>query len=99
MGTWPSKLRPILLLAAAAVPAWAQARFEVISVKPSRPDATARDARFNRRGDRFEATAYTVRDVLDMLNGFQLFRVVGGPAWMRTDRYDIVAKADRGGGR
>lgn len=53
------------------------------------------DARFSVRGDRFEATAATVGDVLDMLNGFRLHRVVGGPAWMRMDRFDIVAKADQ----
>jgi uncharacterized protein (TIGR03435 family) len=95
MGPPLSKLRSILLLVAAAVPAWSQARFEVTSVRPSHSGATAQDARFNMRGDRFEATAATIGDVLDMLNGFRLHRVVGGPAWMRTDRFDIVAKADR----
>jgi uncharacterized protein (TIGR03435 family) len=84
----------LLLLAGADVTAWAQARFEVSSIRPSQPGLTARDARMNFRGDRFEVKAGTVGDVLDMLGGFQLFRVVGGPDWMRTDRYDIEAKAD-----
>lgn len=61
----------------------------------SQPGMTARDARINFRGDRFEVKAATVGDILDMLGGFQLFRVLGGPQWMRTDRYDIEAKADR----
>jgi uncharacterized protein (TIGR03435 family) len=95
VGMQSSKLRAILLLAIAAVPAWAQTRFEVSSVKPSRPGAAAQDPRFNMRGNRFEAIAATVGDILDMLNGFRLYRVVGGPAWMRTDRFDIVAKADQ----
>jgi uncharacterized protein (TIGR03435 family) len=56
---------------------------------------TARDGRFYFRGDRFEIKASTVGDVLDMLGGFKLYRVVGGPEWMRTDRYDIAAKANR----
>jgi uncharacterized protein (TIGR03435 family) len=86
---------PLLLLAAAAVPAWSQAHFEVASIRPSQPGMTARDARVNFRGARFEVKAATVGDILDMLGGFQLFRVVGGPAWMRTDRFDIEAKADR----
>lgn len=90
-----SKLHPILLLALAAAPAWAQPKFEVASIKPSAPGATPQDARFNMRGDRLDITAATVGDILDWLNGFQLFRVVGGPTWMRTDRYDIVAKADQ----
>jgi uncharacterized protein (TIGR03435 family) len=87
--------RQILLLCAATAPAWPQARFEVASVRPSQPGMTARDGRANIHGDRFEIKAYTVGDILDMLGGWQLFRVAGGPDWMRTDRYDIEAKADR----
>jgi uncharacterized protein (TIGR03435 family) len=79
----------------AAIPSWTQPRFEVASIRPSQPDLTARDARINFRGDRLEVKAATVGDILDMLGGWQLFRVVGGPEWMRSDRYDIEAKADR----
>jgi len=49
----------------------------------------------NFHGDVFEAKARTVGDLLDMLHDFQLFRVAGGPDWMRSDRFDIEAKADR----
>lgn len=83
----------VLLLVATAVPACPQVRFEVASIRPSQP-GTAQDAHVSIRGDRLEIHAYTVRDILDFLNGFQLHRVVGGPDWMGTDRYDIQAKAD-----
>jgi uncharacterized protein (TIGR03435 family) len=44
--------------------------------------------------NRFDAEASTVGDILLMLNDWQPYRVVGGPQWMKTDRYDIHAKAD-----
>lgn len=92
------KLRSFAFIALTAVagvsPAIAQARFEVASIRPSRPGAGPRDGRVVLSGDRFDAEAATIGDILDMLNGWQLFRVVGGPAWLRTDRYDIHAKAD-----
>jgi uncharacterized protein (TIGR03435 family) len=85
-------------------PAVAQAHFEVASIHPSRPGAGPQDGRVTMGGDlfmvgktpsnRFDAEASTVGDILDMLNGWQLFHVVGGPNWMRTDRYDIHARAD-----
>jgi len=85
----------IVALAAGAglSPAVAQVTFEVASIHPSRPGAGPQDGQSAFRADRFDAQAYTVADILDMLNGWQLHRVVGGPAWMTTDRFDIHAKA------
>lgn len=82
--------RVLTLLVIAALPAVSQIRFEVASIRPS---AGPQDGRASIRGDRFDVVAYTVGDLLDMLNGWQLDRVTGGPGWMRTDRYDIHAKA------
>jgi len=84
----------LLVPALVALPVVSQVRFEVASIRPSRTDAGPRDSRMNIRGDRFDVEAYTVGDILDMLNGYRLYSVTGGPAWMRTDRYDIHAKAD-----
>jgi len=68
MRVTPSKLCAIVLLAGIAAPARSQTRFDVISIKPSPPGATAQDSRVSMRGDTFEMTAATVGDVLDMLN-------------------------------
>ncbi len=87
-------LRLLTLLALAVLPAVSQVRFEVASIRPSRPDAGPQDARIRIFGDRFDVEAATIGDILDMLNGWRLYSVTGGPAWMRTDRYDIHAKAD-----
>jgi uncharacterized protein (TIGR03435 family) len=82
----------------------AQVRYEVASIHPSRPEMGPNDGRISFGPDtyfagktpsnRFDAEASTVSNILLMLNDWQPFRVVGGPQWMRTDRYDIHAKAD-----
>jgi uncharacterized protein (TIGR03435 family) len=87
-------MKRLLLLLLAAAPAFAQAHFDVASIRPSAPGSTARDGRFYFQSDRLIMKAGTVGDILDFVNGFQLFRVIGGPPWIRTDRYDIEAKSD-----
>jgi uncharacterized protein (TIGR03435 family) len=84
-----------ITLAASLLPSAlaAQTRYEVASIHPSRPGASPQSARVYFVDDGFEAKDSTLGDILDMLNGWQLHRVVGGPAWMTTDRYDIHAKA------
>ena len=90
----PRFLAIIALVPALLSPAGAaQTRYEVASIHPSRPGASPQSARAVFVADGFDAKDSTLGDILDMLNGWQLHRVVGGPAWMTTDRYDIHAKA------
>jgi uncharacterized protein (TIGR03435 family) len=92
--TIPRFLAIIALVPGLLVPVSAQVRFDVASIHPSGPGASPQTARIIVNGNSFDAVASTVGDVLDMLNGWQLHRVVGGPAWMTTDRFDIHAKAE-----
>ena len=82
----------LLGVAVAAVPILAAQeptpRFEVASVKPN----TSRDARPNvdATPGRFTATAVTLRELIGM--GYSVTsRIIGGPDWLDTDRFDIVA--------
>ena len=72
----------------------AAARFDVSSVKENRLAEGARGAGFQ-AGGRFRARNMTVRGIVAMAYGtpqpLPLFRVVGGPGWLDTDRYDIDA--------
>ncbi len=44
--------------------------------------------------NRFDAGGVTVYDLLYMMQGFRLYRIQGGPAWLQTDRYNIAAKVE-----
>ncbi len=84
----------LFMLLGTVSPAFAQIHFEAATIRISGPGATPQNARTSFTSDGFDAENTTVGDILDMLNNWQLMRVFGGPAWMRTDRYDIHAKAD-----
>ena len=65
--------------------------FEVASVKPAAP-TPGRGGRTTASGDRISYANTTLLNVLArayQVKGFQ----VDGPSWIRTERYDIIAKA------
>ncbi|MGE0592431.1 MAG: TIGR03435 family protein [Vicinamibacterales bacterium] len=78
----------------AAVPApQGPMSFEVASVK--RNDSRDAAVRFQiQPGGRFQAVNTPAEEIIRAAYQLQRFQIVGGPDWIRDDRYDIVAKAD-----
>ena len=66
--------------------------FEVASIKPQ-------EALFVMQGksapEVFDRRAATLGSLISYAFNVPMVKVVGGPAWMSSDRWDIVAKADR----
>ena len=95
-------IRIVLFALVATVPARAQKsaastspprHFEAVSIKPSSPGAVLQDMRISVPPGRVEAANITLVELLSSLSGFS-GKVQGGPKWVESDRYDIVAKAD-----
>jgi uncharacterized protein (TIGR03435 family) len=65
--------------------------FEAASVKPAAP-TTSRGGSASSSGDRVTFANTTLVNVLTRAYALRAFQV-DGPSWIRTERYDIVAKA------
>jgi uncharacterized protein (TIGR03435 family) len=75
-------------------------RFEVASVKPAdtgEPRAQNMMLTWS-PGGRFEALRVTLVDVIVRVYPTRRIQLRGGPSWIDTDRFDIIAKADPAGG-
>lgn len=68
--------------------------FEVASVKKSSPDARGSTTLGMRPGGRFTATGMPLTGLITMAYGIQRFQLIGGPAWINSDRFDINAVAE-----
>lgn len=69
------------------------ATFEVAAVKPNRSG----DAKVTIQilpGGRFSAIGVTLRQLIRNAYQLQEFQITSGPAWIDTDRFDIVAKTE-----
>jgi uncharacterized protein (TIGR03435 family) len=82
-----------LMLAATGLAALAQTGFEAASIKPSTPGMRGFSI-VPSAGGRLTAKNITLKRLLGAAYDVQDFQVAGGPKWMDSDPYDIVAKAE-----
>jgi uncharacterized protein (TIGR03435 family) len=68
--------------------------FEVASVKPNRSGDLAVRIELP-AGNRFTATNVPLRELVRFAYDVQSARLMGGPDWIRSERFDIVARAER----
>src|SRR5580693_5219658 len=75
--------------------------FEVASVKPNKsgpPTGTWTSPIAFLPGGRFTATNVTLVDVITQVYSTRRIQMQGGPDWIDSERFDIVAKADAADG-
>lgn len=90
-----SMLRFVGILVCLAGVLFAQTlQFEVASIKPADPDAHGSSLMTDRIGG-LNATNIPLRAIITMAYGIRDFQLSGGPGWIGTDRYDIIAKPER----
>jgi bla regulator protein BlaR1 len=66
--------------------------FEVASIKPNKTGEPNVSLMFTPNG--FHATNAPLREVIQLAYQVQEFQLSGGPPWINSERYDIVAKVD-----
>jgi bla regulator protein BlaR1 len=72
--------------------------FEVASIKPSAPGGRGIRVQIA-PGGRLDAGNITVKFLIQQAYNVKDFQISGGPGWINSERYDLVAKADGDVGR
>lgn len=70
-------------------------RFEVASVKPSAPSATFGVVRVQPGNQTYIARSMPLRAIMTVAYSVTDRQISGGPEWVKSDKFDIDAKADR----
>jgi uncharacterized protein (TIGR03435 family) len=79
----------------AVMPANAKPEFTVATIKPSRPDAPRGGYGF--RGRDVTTTNVTVNWLIKLAYNMHARQISGGPAWLDSEKYDIVGRPDTPG--
>jgi uncharacterized protein (TIGR03435 family) len=69
--------------------------FETASVKPNKSGAEERLFRMDPRGGSLTVTNMQLRELITFAYQIQRFQLEGGPDWIASDRFDIVARPER----
>jgi uncharacterized protein (TIGR03435 family) len=77
------------------MPANAKPEFTVATIKPSRPDAPRGGYGF--RGQDVTTTNVTVNWLIKLAYNMHARQISGGPAWLDSEKYDIVGRPDTPG--
>lgn len=88
--TIPTPPPPMKPMAADAKP-----EFEVATIKPSKPGTPGKI--FTVRGHNVVTINTTVFDIIELAYGVQGKQILGGPDWLKTDKWDITGKPDQEG--
>lgn len=72
-----------------------RAAYEIVSVRHSAPDASDGSVTPFPKGIGYQADHVTLREMLAVMYRVPTRQVVGGPEWAKTERFDVVTKADR----
>jgi len=71
--------------------------FDVASIRPSEPGQP--NSRFNiAPGGGINVSNVPVRRLIEFAYGLRERQIIGGPAWIETAAYDIIARVDKGDG-
>lgn len=68
--------------------------FDVVSIHPSNPEAIGGVVKPMLRGTGYTVQNMTVKTMMSVMYRIPGSRIVGGPDWFDSQRYDVLAKAD-----
>jgi uncharacterized protein (TIGR03435 family) len=95
----PAALRSPIILALAAVTSYGQQsteppKYEVASIKPNSDDASDYSFHIGSDGS-IAAAGITLKRLMMTAFNVQGFRILGGPAWVSSRRWELQARPDR----
>jgi uncharacterized protein (TIGR03435 family) len=89
--------RAVTLIFVTAFTTFGQSTFDAASVKPGKPNDSRGPTFQFPPGGGLRITNGTLRDIIETAYSVRDFQILGGPAWLNSERYDILARTSPDG--